>query len=526
MCELLSTVNVIFVFFCIYMKTKNTLALSILIGLSIGAAQSFQATSLFSLLLVMAFLNLLAKTQTRTNDAVIFFTFALSYLIGAVHWIGLGIYRPPVNGLIVSIFIWVFAVTSHACIHTGIYAAISFAARYAGLKNNVGQVIALALGWPLAELLRSMGSWAMPWGLLGYGQIDSPLFKGLYPIVGGLGVSGAMWLFAALMLALVRSLSLLYRHFRDDLRAHYVTKAGVQSIYALLTCGLAYSAQWLEFTSPAEQQILVRTVHTQWKNELKHTPEIQAVSLAQLESYSLLGGADLTLFPELYLLLTSGQIPLQIRSTIVSNIRNNGTAMMFGTLGIAQSNNGVAGNQNTMVMLDSQGNTTVYAKEVLLPFSEHLPNNPLMVWAYDFLYRYPQADFLAGPRNQTPFNVRGVVLGTSICSELAYAGKASRQAKNANVLINPSSDSWINSDAYLYQAHTIARVRAAEAQKPMVRPNNVGISAFIDYRGNVLSKQVDVPESGVMSVQPRTGNTPYVLFAVWLDDFIVRQTKP
>jgi apolipoprotein N-acyltransferase len=522
----LRAINVLNVILCTQMKMKNTLALSIFIGLSLGMAQSFQATSLFSLLLVMAFLNLLARTQKLTSGAVIFFTFTLSYLIGAAHWIGLGIYRPPVNGLIDSIFIWVFAVTSHACIHTGVYAVISFVGRCAGLKKNLGQLIALALGWPLAELLRSMGSWAMPWGLLGYGQIDNPLFKGLYPVIGGLGVSGAMWLFAALMLALVRSLGLLYRHFRDDLRAHYVASSGVLFAGALLTFTLAYISQWIEFTNPTEQQMHVRTVHTHWKNEVKHTPEIQAVSLAQLESYSQLGGADLTLFPELYLLLTSGQISQQIRSTIVSNIRDNSTAMIFGTLGIAPTNDGAAGNQNTMVMLDSQGATTVYAKEILLPFSEHLPNNPLMVWAYDFLYRYPQADFVAGPRNQTPFNVRGIVLGTSICSELAYAGKASRQAKNANVLINPSSDSWIDSGAYLYQAHTIARVRAAEAQKPMVRPNNVGISAFIDYRGNVLSQQVDVPESGVMNVQPRVGNTPYVLFAVWLDDLIANLLRP
>ena len=81
------------------------------------------------------------------------------------------------------------------------------------------------------------------------------------------------------------------------------------------------------------------------------------------------------------------------------------------------------------------------------------------------------------------------------------------------MLVNASSDSWVPSRSYLAQAHLIARVRAAEAQKPMVRANNVGYSAFIDERGRVLSALTGGATTNTMAMQPRSGSTPYVWLA-------------
>lgn len=498
------------------------LALTMSLGIALGAMQSLQVTVLLALLPLIIFIRVLRNVSSFIFELTAFYFFTFSYLVGAVYWIGLGIYRPPVNGIFDAALIWIFVIKVHAGIHLIIYVFLRLAIDFLGLKKNMGQVLALAIGWPVAELFRSFGSWAMPWGLLGYGQIDNPFFKGLYPLVGALGVSGVMWLFAGMSLSLIQVFYSLSLHQQKDLLAQNKKQTIVFLISLILISALAYFAQLIVFTVPTTTKIDVRAVHTQWKNEDKHSPEAQAVALAQLESFSQTNGADVTVFPELLLLMNASQIPQQLRAAIVDNVRTNNSAMIFGSIGSVLLSNDTAGKQNTMLMLDFRGDTHVYAKEILLPFSEHLPDNPLMVWAYSFLYRYPQADFIAGATKQTPFNLNGVLIGTTICSELAYAGKASRQAKDANILINPSSDSWIDSDAYMLQAHVIARVRAAEAQKPLVRPNNVGYSAFIDHKGQVLSQLKDLPGAGVTTMQPRYGNTPYVLFAAWLDGWLNR----
>lgn len=59
-------------------------------------------------------------------------------------------------------------------------------------------------------------------------------------------------------------------------------------------------------------------------------------------------------------------------------------------------------------------------------------------------------------------------------------------------------------------------VRAAEAQKPLVRANNVGFSAFIDANGQILSSLIGHAGNGTMDIQPRSGATPYVRIAAWL----------
>ena len=83
--------------------------------------------------------------------------------------------------------------------------------------------------------------------------------------------------------------------------------------------------------------------------------------------------------------------------------------------------------------------------------------------------------FLApGAANQPVMTISCTQLGVSICSEVPWAGKASRQASGSQSLVDVSSDFRIDADAYARHAHFIARVRAAEARLPMARATTVG----------------------------------------------------
>lgn len=278
------------------------------------------------------------------------------------------------------------------------------------------------------------------------------------------------------------------------------------------------ASAWIDWTQPLAQTVMVRVVHTDLPGEEKHASQAQLDALDMMQRLALQSNADLTVFPELFLLPTAGDLPHALRDDIVAAMRASGGSLVFGAPGSPASGSAAQGQQNTLVQLDKNGDTHVYAKEILLPFLEYLPDHPLLQLAYRYLYHYPQADFAAGPAHELPFVIKRVVAGLSICSELAYAGKASRQARGAGLLINASNDGWISSDAYLRQAHLIARVRAAEAQKPMVRANNVGYSAFIDARGTALSELVGTSGVRTMEVVPHRGDTPYVTAAAWIAD--------
>ncbi|MDB5930733.1 MAG: apolipoprotein N-acyltransferase [Polaromonas sp.] len=493
------------------MKQEVVIFSILLLGLFAGAATSYSHLSPLLLCLLAFMLHLLKNLPKVRSEALAVFIFAMGFLAGGMFWIGLGIYHPPVNSLKVAIAFSALLLIFHAALYGIVFfvvrqlAAMSFAVR--GRAALAGCV---ALSWMITEVLRSVGIWAMPWGLLGYSQLDNPLLKGLYPLIGSHGTAGAAWLAAALLLAMYQALARRYR-------LHEAIPLSMLAAAPLVLVASTASA-WLEWTQPSGRTLTVRLVHTDLPGEEKHAPQAQLDALGQLQRLAGAGQADLTVFPELFLLQTAAALPHALRSDIVAAVRSTHAALVFGSPAGAVAGSEAQGAQNTLVQLDENGDTHVYAKEILLPFSEYLPDHPLLQLAYRYLYHYPQANFAAGPADQPSFVIKGIPAGLSICSELAYAGKASRQARGAGFLINASSDAWIPSMAYMRQAHLIARVRAAEAQKPMVRANNVGYSAFIDHHGQVLSSLGGAAGVGVMDVAPRTGDTPYVRMAAWLAD--------
>jgi apolipoprotein N-acyltransferase len=58
----------------------------------------------------------------------------------------------------------------------------------------------------------------------------------------------------------------------------------------------------------------------------------------------------------------------------------------------------------------------------------------------------------------------------------------------------------------------MARMRAKETGRPLLRATNTGISAIIDHNGQITSRSSQFEEAVITgSVIPRQGATPYVL---------------
>ena len=487
-------------------------------GAGVGAAQSYPLLAPWSVLGLTALLALLARMVGWRARLVAVFLFALAYLSGALYWLGLAIYHPPVNSLGSAVALTAVALVLHALIYTLAIAVGLATVSARGWQGSASTACALAASWALAEVVRSSGWWAMPWGLLGYGQLDNPVLRGLYPLVGGHGVAACAWLLAAGVGAL--AVGWPWQRILPLVTIAAAAKRGGLARWRLVGGAVvvvgAYASQSVDWTQPTGPALAVRLVHTDLPTDEKQADIAQISALRLLGEMAGRPGTDLTVFPELFLLQSAHQLPKAWRSEVMGSAKSAQTALLFGAPGaVLDAASEAPLHQNTLVFIDGAGGAKTYAKEILLPFSEYLPNTAWLRLAYPFLYHYPQADFVAGTGYQPPMSVRGVDLGVTICSELAYAGKASLQARHAQILVNASADSWIPSGAYLRQAHQIARVRAAEAQKPMVRANNVGYSAFIDHRGRVRSSLLGEPGSGVMEVVPRVGVTPYVAFAAW-----------
>ena len=108
-------------------------------------------------------------------------------------------------------------------------------------------------------------------------------------------------------------------------------------------------------------------------------------------------------------------------------------------------------------------------------------------------------------------------MGASICYEDVYPEEVIRALPQAAYLINVSNDAWFGDSLAPWQHLEIARMRALETGRPLVRSTNTGVSAVIDHHGAVLGS-IPLFQRAALAVelQPRSGATPFVLWGNWL----------
>jgi apolipoprotein N-acyltransferase len=81
---------------------------------------------------------------------------------------------------------------------------------------------------------------------------------------------------------------------------------------------------------------------------------------------------------------------------------------------------------------------------------------------------------------------------------------------DATILINVSNDAWFGDSIAPHQHLEIARMRAVEVGRPVVRATNTGISTFISADG-ILGANVAqfVADAVTEDIVPHQGLTPY-----------------
>jgi apolipoprotein N-acyltransferase len=108
------------------------------------------------------------------------------------------------------------------------------------------------------------------------------------------------------------------------------------------------------------------------------------------------------------------------------------------------------------------------------------------------------------------------VLGASICYEDAYGNEVIDALPQANLLVNVSNDAWFGNSLAPAQHLEIARLRALETGRVLLRATNTGISAIIGPDGRIIARspqfEVDVLSA---QVRPRQGFTPFARWGNW-----------
>ena len=92
-----------------------------------------------------------------------------------------------------------------------------------------------------------------------------------------------------------------------------------------------------------------------------------------------------------------------------------------------------------------------------------------------------------GPEQQNGLKARNLLISPAVCYEIAYPDLVARRAKDSNILLTISNDAWFADSIGPLQHFQIARMRAAETRRYVVRATNTGMSGIIDPFGKSTS---------------------------------------
>ena len=349
-------------------------------------------------------------------------------------------------------------------------------------------------GWVAIEWFRGWVLTGFPWLSVGYGQIDSPL-AGWLPVVGVYGVSFLAVLSAAAFVTVVIT----------DGRSRRV--GIVLTVLPWLAGAGLQAMAWVHPAGPARTATIVQGGVSQ---DLKWLPEQRPLTLELYrQSLDMQAGSDLLVWPEVALPYSIDQVEPYLES-LQEDLEAAGQALLLGIL--ERDGDAI---YNSLLLLGGR-ERQVYRKRHLVPFGEYFPV-PDFIREWMRLMSLPYTDMTPGaPRQALLALPDGAELATVICYEDAYGAEQLYAFPDAELIINVSNDAWFGDSIAPHQHLQIARVRAREVGRFVIRATNNGISAFIGPRGELLQTAPQFRFATLTrEVVPMSGTTPYAILGNW-----------
>ena len=380
-----------------------------------------------------------------------------------------------------------------------------------------------------AEWVHGQTDFSYPWLTIGYAAVDMPMGQ-LAEFVGVYGLS--------MLMMVMNSLVFWTLHRRAHQKSWQATAAAALIVFAVCTAlgsavqGLQRGPStnrevgvsivqpninpWDKWSAPSEQL----QIHKDITDSLRRSGSdadvivwsetaipyvirnyrylidwIMVRNWVDTASTSLLTGfADMMVYPD-------GEAPASARSLTVS------TSVRYDHFNAA------------MVLNPLRADVPVHRKTMLTPFAERLPFAEQLSFAMKWVEWGVGISAWGKGRERFPLPIlRGgdtvARIGTIICIESIYPDVARDMVLNgADVLAVITNDAWYNGTWGPRQHYDIARMRAIEMRRPVIRCANSGVSGIIDAEGrSVMELPILRRVAATGTLRAASGLTVYARF--------------
>ncbi len=356
-------------------------------------------------------------------------------------------------------------------------------------------IIVLPALWLITEWCRGWVLTGFPWLNIGTSQTDS-LLVNFAPIIGDYGISFIVCVIAVSITNLIRG----------NLKQRVISSAII--VVIMLSSFILSNINWTQKNGNELNVTLVQGAIPQkikWKSEYRE--KTYDIYSGLSEPY---WSSDLIIWPE-----TAIPAYYHLADDFITRIterkKDSDTLFMSGIVNKDESANKYF---NSILLIDNEHH--FYNKHHLVPFGEYLPFKALLDRMLRFL-QIPMSDFSSGDIKHKLLETDKAVFGMSICYEDAYGTEIRRSLPDANILVNVSNDAWFGDSMAPHQHLQIARMRAIENGRYLLRSTNTGISAVIDNKGKVVARSPQFePHALHAKAELFIGETPYSKYGNYL----------
>ncbi len=342
--------------------------------------------------------------------------------------------------------------------------------------------------WIGVEYIR--GEWVLngfPWLQFAYSQLDS-LLSGYIPIVGVYGTG-----FIGLCLSVV-------------IVDNFLNRKVNRYYFSVVLLGLAagFILKHIDWTSLAGAPVKVTLIQGNIAQKDKWLVDNRNITLKQYyDDSSKHWDSNLIVWPETAVPAYYSEVKDDFLLPLQEEAIQHNTDILT-SMPLRDSDNKL---YNSVLVLGVVPG--VYKKVHLLPFGEYLPGQPVSGYLLG-LMKVRIGAFTAGNRNQPLLTVSGHKIITSICYEDVFAVQSTQQIEQARFLVNVTNDGWFDGSIEPYQHLQMARMRALESGRYLLRATNTGITAIVSDKGVVIA-QAPIAQrfSLTADIYPRSGITPY-----------------
>ncbi len=449
---------------------------------------------------IFAILIWLMHEQSPRTAWRLGYYFGLGWFAAGLSWIYVsidtfgGLHPIATVGLLLLLFLYL-----------SLFPALAFYLwRWLSTRVHASAYWALPLTWLVAESLRGWLLTGFPWLELGYTQTDTWL------------ASYAAWLGGSGITVVLLTLALLSVQWLKHRTWHAPTlMAGL----LLVPIALPH----LTALSRSSDSATIGLVQGNIQQSTKWDPDQHWPTLSRYLDLSrpLLPNHDVVIWPESAITMPEPYTD-DVLAAIDQEMNSSGTAFITGIIDIQNDryfNSVIALGQDGAQGITEgyhHGHGNRYQKHQLLPIGEFVPFGDLLRPLAP-LFNLPMSSFTRGPATQAPLQAHGWHFTTAICYEIAFPSHVRANfTGDTDFILTVSNDTWFGRSHGPAQHMQIARMRAIELGRPLIRSTNSGITAMVDEHGQWLARAEQFESTALSAEVPLvSGITPYYLWGAY-----------